>query len=164
MVDNIEGGFSLADLADLDVSDIEEVRFTNLPAGIFGWEIKESELKEYEKDGDTKYKAEIELEVIEVKAIVPTPGEEKPTPESLIGKRHIERLVVDPAAPPEEVQKALGRIRAWVSDVGMDSSGKLGEIVKNLKGHTFVAKGSRRPDKIDKTQSWFRLNLEPAKK
>lgn len=164
MADINEGGFSLADLAELDVSDIEEVRFTNLPAGIFGWEVKESELKEYEKDGETKYKAEIELEVIEVKAIVPTPGEEKPTPESLIGKRHIERLVVDPASGPEETAKAIGRIRAWVTDVGMDSKGKLGDIVKNLKGHTFVSKGSRRPDKNDKTQSWFRLQLEQAKK
>ena len=49
MVDE-SSGMTLSDLADLDVSDIEEVRFTNLPAGIFGWEIKESELKEYEKD------------------------------------------------------------------------------------------------------------------
>ena len=157
-------GFTLADLADLDVSDIEEVRFTNIPAGIFGWEVKEAELKEYEKDGDTKYKAEIELEIIEVKAVVPTPGEEKPSAESLLGKRHIERLVIDPAAPPEDTQKAIGRIRAWVSDVGLDSTGKLGDIVKNLKGHTFVSKGTRRPDKNDKSQSWFRLQLEPAKK
>lgn len=166
MADEEQGvsqGFTLADLADLDVSDIEEVRFTSLPAGVFGWEVKEAELKEYEKDGETKYKAEIELEVIEVKAIVPAPGETKPTPESLMGKRHIERLTIDPSAPPEDVQKSIGRIRAWVSDVGMDSKGKLGEIVKNLKGHRFVAKGQRRPDKNDKTQSWFRLALEPAK-
>jgi hypothetical protein len=157
---NNQGGYSLADLADLDVSNIEEVRFVNLPAGIFGWEVKESELKEYEKDGITKYKAEVELELIEVKSVI-EPNVDK---ESLVGKRHTERLVIDPTAEPEDVQKAIGRIRAFVADTGMSNVGKLGDIVANLKGHQFVGKIIKQKDRDDKTVEYARLRLDPAKR
>ena len=152
-------GLSLADLADLNVDDIEEVRFVNLPAGVFGWEVKEAELKEYEKDGVRKFKAEIELEIVEVKAILDSSVDK----ESLIGKRHTERLVVDPTAEEEDVKKAIGRIRAFVKDVGMPNTGTLGAIVSGLVGHQFHGKIVKQKDRDDKTIEYARLRLDPAK-
>jgi hypothetical protein len=159
MVDD-NGGLSLADLADLNVDDIEEVRFIDLPAGIFGWEIKESELKEYEKDGVRKFKAEIEMQIVEVKAVLDSSVDK----EALVGKRHTERLIVDPTAEEEDVKKAIGRIRAFVADVGLPNTGSLGSIVSSLVGHQFHGKIVKQKDKDDKTREYARLRLDPAKR
>lgn len=153
-------GFSLADLADIDVSEIEEVRFQSLPAGSYGFEVTEADLAEDEKDGERRFKADIALKIIEVKAVL----EQGVDKESLVGKPHHERFFIDPSKPEDEVKQAIGRIRAFVSDVGMDSSGKLGDIVRNLKGHTFVGKIVKQKDKNDKSIEYARLRLDPAKK
>lgn len=152
-------GFSLADFADIDVSGIEEVRFVQLPAGVYEWEIINADLAEDEKDGERRFKAEVELKILEVKAVL-EPNVDK---ESLIGKTHTERMFVKPADPEEDVKKAIGRIRAFVTDVGMDSSGKLGDIVRNLKGHTFSCKVVKQKDKTDKSIEYARLKLDPPK-
>ncbi len=159
MVDQNEG-LSLADLADLNVDDIEEVRFVNLPAGVYGWEVKESELKEYEKDGVRKFKAEIELEIVEVKAILDSAVDK----DSLIGKRHTERMVVDPTAEEEDVKKAIGRIRAFVADIGLPNTGALGALVTSMVGHQFHGKIVKQKDRDDKTIEYARLRLDPAKR
>ena len=153
-------GFSLADLADLDVSDIEEVRFSSIPGGVFGFEVTEAGLAEDEKDGNRRFKAEVKLKVVEVKAVLEA-GVDK---ESLIGKEHSERFFVDPSKPQEDVQKAIGRIRAFVSDVGMDSKGTLGAIVDSLKGHVSTGKIVKQKDKQDPRIDYARLRFNPPKK
>lgn len=153
-------GFSLAELSDLDVSNIEEVRFVDLPLGVYDWEITESGLTEDEAEGERRFKAEIVMKVIEVKAVL-EPNVDK---EALVNKLHTERFFVYPAKPQDEVLKAIGRIRAFVTDVGMDSAGKLGDIVANLKGHTFSCKTAKQPDKNDKSRSYTRLKFDPPKK
>lgn len=160
MADEENAGFSLADLADIDVSDIEEVRFQTIPAGSYGFEILESELEEYEKDGDRKFRAVVRMKINEVKAVLEA-GVDK---DSLMGREHIERLTIDPTKEQADVQKAIGRIRAFVADVGMPNTGTLGEIVRGLKGHIFSAKIANKPDKDDKTIVYARLKLDPAKK
>jgi hypothetical protein len=85
-------GFSLADLAGIDVSDIEEVRFSSLEPGAYGFEINEADLGEDEKDGNRRFFARFDMKVVEVKTIL-TPGIDK---ESQIGKAHAERFFIDP--------------------------------------------------------------------
>lgn len=157
---DLEEGWSLADLADVDVTDIEEVRFVDLPAGVFDWEITEADLAEDEKDGERRFKAEVSLKILEVKAVL-EPNVDK---EALVNKVHTERFFIYPGKSEDEVKKAIGRIRAFVTDVGMDSKGKLGDIVRNLKGHTFTGKIVKQTDKVDKTRSYARLRLEDGSK
>jgi len=151
--------FSLADIADMDVSDIAEVRFEQIPAGVFGWEITESDLSEDEKDGERRFKAEIVQKIIEVKSVL----EQGVDKESLVGKTHTERFFIKPNEPQEEVQKAIGRIRAFVADIGGNNVGKLGDIVRGLKGHTYVCKGVKQKDRTDKSVEYFRLKPDPKK-
>jgi len=158
MVDETEG-FSLADIADLDVSDIAEVRFEQLPAGVFGWEVTEADLHEDEKDGERRFKAEFVLKILEVKSVL----EQGVDKEALVGKTHTERFFVKPNEPQEDVQKAIGRIRAFIADIGGENKGKLGDIVRGTKGHTFVSKGITQPDKNDKSVKYFRLKPDPKK-
>jgi hypothetical protein len=160
MVDDVNEA-SLADLMDLDVSDIAEVRYESIPAGSYVFEITNADFSELVKDDGKRFVAEVEMKILEVKAVL-EPGVDK---ESLVGKTHREKMFVNPGAEQDKIAAAIGRIRAFVSDVGMDSSGKLGDIVKNLKGHTFgPAKIVKQKDKDDKSIEYARLKLEPKKK
>lgn len=160
---SIESGaeFSLADLSDLDVSDIEEIRFEVLPQGVFELEVVEAKLEEgTNKDGEKRFWALFDFKVVGVKSII-TSGVDKEAQE---GKKHGEKLWIDPSKPQDEVLKAIGRIRAFVADMGMDSEGKLGDIVANCKGHTFTGKITHRQDKDDKSIVYPRLKLDAKKK
>ena len=141
-----EEEFSLAALADLDVSEISEVRFENLPAGSYVFEVVESGLNETEKDGETMFYAGFDLKVVECKTCLdPDVGRD-----SLAGKQHHHRQNIDPHPSKSDVaMAAVGRIRAFISDIGMESSGTLGDIVVNAKGHTFPANIKHTPAKND---------------
>lgn len=154
------GEFSLADIADIDVSEIAEVRFQQLPNGSYGWEVTDADLGEDDKDGERRFKATFDLKIVEVKAVL----EQGVDKESLIGKTHTERFFIKPAEPQEDVEKAIGRIRAFIADMGLDNKGKLGDIVRSAKGHVFTGKIVKQKDRDDKTIEYARLRLDPAKK
>lgn len=160
--ENVNEEFSLADLADIDVSEIQEVRFENLPAGVFDLECTNAELGEMRnKDDEKRFTAEFTFKVAAVHAVLES-GVDK---EALVGKSHTEKLWINPGAEPQKVQDSIGRIRAFVSDAGMDSSGKLGDIVRNMKGHT-ISKGriTTKKDKEDPSVIYSRLKLDAKKK
>lgn len=151
---------SLADLADLDVSDIAEVRFENLPAGLYEWEVSNADLSEStNKDGEKRFTADFELTVLEVKAVLER-GIDK---ESLIGKKHTEKFFINPGAEPDKVAAAIGRIRAAVADMGGDNKGKMGVMVRDMKGKRFAGKIVKQKDKEDKSVEYSRLKLDAKK-
>lgn len=137
------GGFSLADLAGLDVSGIAEIRSERLPAMAALFKGKKVSLGEQDnKDGERRFVATVSLEVAEVQALVETglmpPGE-------IVGKTHTERFWI----VPEKAQEGIGRIRAFVTDIGLNSAGPLGGmtddgappgILDSIVGHVFPAK------------------------
>lgn len=149
--------FSLADLADLDVSEIQEIRFENLPAGVYGFKVIEADLDEKEnKDGDNRVMAVFKFEVVEVNAVV-RKGVDK---EGLIGKTHTEKLFIVPDEGEKKVLEGIGRIRAFVWDLGCDNKGKLGDIVRATQDHMFSAKITERPNPNDRTQPYAQLKLD----
>lgn len=153
-------GFSLADLADIDVSDIEEIRFVAIPQGVYDFEVTGADLHEDEKDGERRFKVEFELKILEAHAIL-EPGVDK---ESIVGKLHKERFYIKPNEDEQKVRESIGRVRAFITDIGQDSSGKLGEIVRNAKGHTFKASIVNRRNKDDPTNPFKSLKLETPKR
>jgi hypothetical protein len=156
-----ETEFSLADLADLDVSEIEEIRFETLPQGVYEFEVVSAKLEEgANKEGEKRFWAIWEYKVVAVKSVLQA-GVDK---ESLVGKKHGDKLWINPAKPQDEVSKAIGRIRSHVTDMGCDSAGKLGDIVKNTDGHIFTAKVRHQVDKDDKSVVYARTQLEAKKK
>jgi hypothetical protein len=159
VADEMEG-YSLADLAGIDVSGIEEVRFSSLPAGVFGFEVVESDLGEDEKDGERRFYAKVDMRVVEVKAVVDPSVTDK---DSLLGKTHSERFFIKPADPQDKVAEQIGRIRAFITDIGLNSAGPLGDIVRNCKGHIFTGKIIKQKDKDDKSIEYARLKLDAKK-
>lgn len=154
MVNETEGQeFSLADLADLDVSEIEEIRFEQLPAGIFGFKTVSSELGEAtNKDGEKYYYWEGKFEVLEVTSLL----EPNADPDKVMGKVHTERKTIDPS----DAETGIGRIRAFITDLGFDSAGKLGPVVEQIKDHEFRAKIVKRKNKDDPSIEYANIQLE----
>ena len=98
MVDDTNMDFSLADLADLDVSEVQEIRFETLPAGLFGFKVINTDLNETtNRDQERRIVAEFKLEIVEVKAVVKRDVDK----ESLVGKQHTEKFYIVPEKAPE---------------------------------------------------------------
>lgn len=160
MSDNeLDDGYSLADLADIDISEIEEVRFVSIPAGVYEFEVGDADLEEDEKDGIRRFKISFPNKIVEVKSCLDTKVEK----ESLVGLEIVERFFIDPSKSEQDVAKAFGRVKAFIKDIGCDASGKLGDAVRNTKGTVFRSQVTLQADKNDKTKKYPRLKLEPKR-
>lgn len=162
--DNLdEVGFSLADLADIDLEGIEEVRFEDFPKGVYEFEVSTADLASDAKDGEPRYKIEFTLKVLEMLSSI-EPGVDL---EKWKDKTHTERFFVYPKRPEEDAAKAIGRVKAFLIDMGLDlvkdeaGKTKLGDSVRNAKGHSFRARIERQQDRNDPNRSYARLRLEP---
>lgn len=154
-----DAAFSLADLAEIDLEGIEEVRYENLPKGVYEWEVSKADLVSDSKDGEIRYKAEFELKVVEMLSSL-EPGTNL---DAQAGRTHTERFFIYPKRSEEEAGKAIGRIKAFVSDIGAESQGKLGDVVKDSKGTNFRARIEHKPDRNDPSTVYARLRLEKKK-
>jgi len=154
---------SLADLADMNVDDIAELRYETLPSMIPELEVIAAGLEETRnKDDERRFIATFELKIVSVKAVLSKFEGDK---ESLIGKTLTEKFYIDPAAEPEKIREAIGRIRAFVGDIGCDNTGALGALVENTKGHIFAnGKIVHQKDRVDKSIIYARLKVEAPKK
>lgn len=153
---NDGGAFSLADLADLDVSEVAEIRFENLPAGVYGLEVLEADLDEKDnRDGDNRVIAIFKLGVLECTSCI-----KKGIPkESLVGKTHTEKRYIVPDEGEAKVLEGIGLIRSFVWDMGCENRGKLGEIVRNTVGHRFTAPITERTNPNDRSNPFAQLKL-----
>lgn len=150
--------FSLADLAGLDVSGIEEIRSERLPAGMFLFKGKAVSLSEMQnRDDEKRFLATVTLEVAEVQALL----DNKIDSAGLVGKTHTERFYI----VPEKAEEGIGRIRAFVSDIGLNSAGPLGGmtsegvppgILDSIVDHVFPGKIV---DKKQDGENYARLKL-----
>jgi hypothetical protein len=146
-------GISLADIAGMDVSAIEEVRFSTLPKGIMDFTVTAAKLDEgLNAENEQRFFAEFELTVAEVVSL----EDKKIEPESLVGRKHTEKVYI----VPEKAEEGIGLIRAFVADMGCPNEGELGAIVSDTKGTVVRGKISHRPDKHDPEKKYARLNLD----
>lgn len=162
-------GMSLADIAGLDVSGVEELRSSQLPAGLFTFEVFRAELssKMVKEESELRYVSEIELKVIEVDTIV----DRDVSAEEVMGKAFTEKFFIDPA----EAQKGIGYLKGFVADVGGDNQGAIGGLpeaergadyqpgfLDKLVGHRFKSKVIKKKGRDGEFYS--RLQLVKAKK
>jgi hypothetical protein len=156
--------FSLADLAQLDVSDIAEIRFESLPAGLYTFRGTEAKFEDTTNSNDERRLVLVmKMEVVECKTCVER-GVDK---EDLIGKKHTEKQYI----VPEKAAEGIGLIRALLADIGLPNEGPLGGvegmepgIVDNFVGHEFAGKIIKQGRKGDPSTKDSRLRIEPPKK
>ena len=148
--------FSLADLADLDVSEVKEIRFETLPQGIYDFIVKNPKLDE----GTDKEQNKIFIFtcdcIIEEVVTVLDPNVDK---DSLVGKSYNQRQNIDPS----DAETGIGRVRAFVSDVGADSTGKLGDIIARIDEQRFRGKITHSKDRTDPSIVYARLRFDNKK-
>lgn len=152
--------FSLADIADIDVSEIAEIRFENLPAGVYDFEVTQAEMDEKDnKDGDNRILIIFTYEVIGVQTILKKPSGDFDQ-NSLIGRKHTEKLYLVPDQGEQKLVEGIGRARAFIWDMGCPNKGKLGEVVEATTGHRFTAPIIERPNPNDRTSPYAQLKLK----
>jgi hypothetical protein len=149
-------GFSLADLADIDLTDIAEVRFESLAKGTYEFEVAESNLVSDARDGERRFKIEVTLKILEMLSSI-EPGVNL---DAMAGKTHTERFFFYPDRSEEEGLKAIGRVKAFIADIGGSLDGKFGDIVRDIKGTQFRGRIEQKPDRNDPSVSYARLRLE----
>lgn len=159
-LDNNADGFSLADLADLDLEGIEEVRFESLPKGVYEFEVAEAKIESDAKDGEPRYKIEFGLKILEMLSSI-EPGVDL---ESFAGKTHTERFFIYPKKSQEDAAKAIGRVKAFLADMGCATEGKFNPAVLDSKGHTFRGRIEKQKDRNDAAIEYARLRLDKAPK
>jgi hypothetical protein len=163
MIEDTAGmDFSLADLADLDATEIAELRRENLPTGAYRFAVESAVLSEgVDKDNIKRFEVKFVMNVIECTACTER-GVDK---ESLVGKKHTEIKYIKPATAQDDI----GYLRGWVTDIGCDSTGRLGGVpgaepgfIDGTVGHEFVAQIKVKVgSKTDPTAKFARLVVDP---
>lgn len=159
-----EAEFSLADLAQLDVSEIAEVRFESLPAGLYRFRGVEAKLEEgTNRDDERRIILTAKMEVVEVKSVVER-GVDK---DDLLGKKHTEKMYI----VPEKAAEGIGLIRSFYADIGLPNEGPLGGvdgcepgIIDNFVDHEFPGKIIKQARRGDPSTKDARLRIDPPKK
>lgn len=148
--------FSLADLADFDATEVAEIRYENLPAGLYGFKVVYADLSEKDnRDGDNRIIAEFKFEVVEVSSVV----KKGVDPDSIIGKGHSEKVYIVPDQGQQKAIEGIGRVKAFIADMGVEASGTLADMVAATVDHVFDAKIAERPNPNDKSSPYAQLKF-----
>lgn len=145
---------SLAGLAGLDMDSVEEVRFETLPIGTYSMEVKETEVAIV---GDDKIPVvRLVMEILAVDEIVTLPAGKELT--DFVGKKHNESFFLkDP--------DSVGRMKAYLSDLGVDSTGKkVPEAINSAIGLRATGKITHGKNKNNPDQPYVNFRLPKKEK
>lgn len=143
MIGDVE--ISLEQLAGVDMSEIVEVRSLVTPAGKFHFRIMEGELKAVEatnKDDPqgpkiNKPVVQFELQAQNCFALV----NDDLDPESYTDVKQNESFWIN------DVKKDLGRVKAFLVDIGMDGNKPLMDLIAEAHGTEFMCDVTNNPKK-----------------
>jgi hypothetical protein len=126
MIENeVEQEFSLADIAGLDASEIAEVRFETLPAGVYTFRGLSAVFEDTtNRDEERRIVLVAKMEVAEVHSVIDRDFKTEEKQAELVGKKHTEKFYVVPAKAGE----GLGLIRAFIGDIGLPNEGDFGGV------------------------------------
>ena len=158
---------SLADLAGIDTTEIEENRGGGFPAGHFDFEILVDPLPSLTKEDVKDWNdpnpdatvstavARFALKCIGVRRVAkPLDGSNAPSPESLIDRNYFRTFKLMKA-------EDLGKLVAFISDVGQKSKGALSEQIVACAGLRFSAVLTESFNRDNKDQTF--VTMHPKK-
>lgn len=120
--------FSLSDLSNIDLSEVDEVRGSTFPAGVFDWEVVADPVPAFDvvdaknkETGAEEKRAVVKFTMKCLDVVIMPPkqkdGSQSPSPESVVGKTFTETFFI---RTPED----FGRVRAFLTDIGVDTTQK----------------------------------------
>lgn len=148
-----EPTLGLLDIADINIVDVAELRFTNVPVMVGLFKIVDAKLELIGQND--KVGAVIECEVVEVEK---STGLVPPMVQSdLIGMKHREVFFFT-------VVEDVGRLKAFCVDIGVEMAPgetiRVRALLEGIKGITFPGRIKHRQDKNDKEITYS--NVIPA--
>jgi len=162
-----EQAVTLEQLGDFEVGQVEEVRGgEKVPEGIIEWKIKEHVLEEMlivNKDDRTGDKIpapviRLEVEVISARNL----KDQALDKDTVMGQSHRELRFIN------DIVKDIGRVKAFLADIGMEASGSLTDLLDKSCGMEFVSVLYHKKDKNDTSKSYAHIDwqavepLQPA--
>lgn len=152
-------GVSLADLANLPMDGVKEVRGGIMPKMSGRWKIKKMELttRDTTKQG-TKPVVAGQFECTQVHACL----DDDVDGDSLVGRVHNQAWFIGVTDPPKPVED-IGRVKAFLADAGFAGSGSFQDVLAQAEGHEFDAPISHRKDKNDPDVVYAQFNNSKIK-
>lgn len=152
---------TLADLAGLDISDVEAKRFFRAPKGVYVWEIcmdEQDNLPPGVRAINGKAAMVMPLKIINVIAL--KDPDYSGTGTDLIGKIHRETQFITQ-------EESLKYIKAFLQDIGLSGNGRLNDLLAGAVGLKFQAPIAHQVDKNDTSKVYSRIDqgkIIPASK
>lgn len=143
---------SLADLLETDMTGIAEVRFTVLPVGVYIFAIKSAEIDTMPIEDKQDSSRTIERAFVQiVSTVIDCKAVADGTEQDQIDKEHRTAFFI---AKEED----LGRLKAFLVDIGMTESGKLKELLLKLPGWRYKAAIKHVRNKRDPDRPYINLD------
>jgi len=121
---------SLSTIGDVDMSEVDAVRFTLIPKGKFRFQIDGPGELTTVGEGDEQYaRITLKAKIVEVVTLI----DKKESADEMIDKVHTEMFNL-------KTKDAIGRYAAFLEDSGYAQGGSLNESLANLDNHVFLAK------------------------
>lgn len=150
---------SLADIANLDMDGVQEVRFMPLPkmGGVFKCTSMKLDVRDTKKQG----KKPVISATFEVAGVDYCLDDEIDA-ESLLGRKHSEAWYLGVGDPPNLVED-IGRWKAFLTDSGFIVVGNTNQICDAFVGHVFKAVIQQRKDPNDSDVIYSSFNMGKIK-
>lgn len=145
------GSVSLMQIAGVDMSAVEEVRYFPFAKGSYMWRVKSAELGTKEIKEIEKPLAVFELECVNCFAVFETDK----APEDFVGK-----VMKHDVTMFEDLEEFIGRTKAFIVDIGGVASGPFQNALAGTVGVLFNSNVSHRLDKNDKSKSYPFIALD----
>lgn len=140
---------SLAEIGNVDMDGVAEVRGVTFPAGAFQLAVETAKLGIVGSGKDRKPAVMFEFNCRNVIALTDSEVDAA----VVIGKTHREAcLLTDP-------MEGLGHVKAFMADTGFKGSGSLQELLEAFKGTEFLTRITNNPDKNDTSRIYANIGL-----
>lgn len=154
-MDDDVGDVSLLELMNFDITDMEAVRGMPLvPEGVYEWRITGAEIgsmEVFDKELDAKVSratVSFKLEALACRQV--KDPELDPAALNSIGFMH--RIFI------KDFKRDIGRVKAFLEDIGMNAGGSLQTLLEMAQGMEFVAAIKHTRDKNDKDKMYANLD------
>lgn len=148
---------SLADLAGIDMSDLGEARFSNIPKGVFKFVFLDGQkAPAFHKLGDSKFGAVFFCKVLDVLGLVDKNDAPDGDATKLIGKEYRETQFISS-------QESFKYLNAFITDLGGAKTGSYADKFASLVGIEFTCPISYRKDKNDSSKEYPQMVVAKAR-
>jgi hypothetical protein len=139
-----EEDFSLATLAQVDMSQVKEASFEGLPIGLYDFTISSAEYDKDNMNAKQERRPVFAIKCTVTDAKITERLEEGVEPESFIGKIHTERFYLN----PENVVQGLEFLTKFYRSIGLLDQ-PIDQLLDAMQDYEFKGKITKKPNNRD---------------